>query len=288
MLLLALQVAWSRDVEAALAEAKRGDRLLVLHFQLAGRPLCKLMNEETFADVELGRRLKSFVPVFLDMAAHAELFERVVGGKGALGTAVVDASLDAVSVLTGYAGPRDVLRFLELAEQGYPKLKAVRGKVDPRELGDLYRDLQSPRRAEACWREGASMGDPACHERLARALVLRGKNLEAREQLAAFGASKSEEGRDRALLTEGMILALERRHAEAAKVLDVALAAHPASGEADQMLLALGFVRHQMGEDAKAIAILESLGKRFPASPWAAEARLRIEHIRNPPPDHEH
>ena len=288
LLWAALQVAWGRDVEAALAEARRADRLVVLHFQLAGRPLCKQMTDETFADPEVARRMASFVPVFIDLAAQSELFERAVGGKGALGTAVVGADLDPVSVLPGFAGPRDFLRFLELAEAGAPRLKAARGKAGPRELGDLYRDLQSPRRAEACWREGAAAGDAACHERLARALVLRGRNLEAREQLEAFRKAGLDAGRDHAALTEGFILTLERKHAEAARVLDEAARAHPGSDEADRTLLALSFVRHQLGEDAKAIEILEAMLKRFPASPWAAEARLRIEHIRNPPPDHEH
>ncbi len=288
MLLLALQVAWSRDVDAALAEAKRSDKLVVLHFQLAGRPLCRQMSEETFTDPELGRRLSAFVAVFVDMAARPELFDATVGGKGALGTAVVDATLDPVSVLPGYASAADFLRFLDRAERGYPGLKAARGTSTPRALGDLYRDLQSPRRAEACWGEGASKGDAACHERLARALVLRGKNLDARRHLDLFRTSGLEDGRDRAGLTEGMILALERKHEAAARSLEETLRVHASSPEADQMLLTLGFVRHQLGDDAKAIGILESLPKRFPASPWVAEARLRIEHIKNPPPDHEH
>lgn len=288
ILLLALQAAWTRDVDAALAEAKRSDKLVVLHFQLAGRPLCKQMSEETFVDVEVGRRLKSFVAVFVDMEARPELFDATVGGKGALGTAVVDAALDPVSVLPGYAAASDFLRFLDRAEKGYPALKAARGTATPLALGDLYRDLQSPRRAEACWGEGASKGDALCHERLARALVLRGKNLDARRHLEAFRASTPAAGLDRAAFTEGLILTLERKHAEAVRVLDQALAAHPASPEGDQILLSLGYVRHMAGEDAKAIGILESLPKRFPASPWVAEAKLRIEHIKNPPPDHEH
>lgn len=282
------QVEWTRDVEAALAEAKRADRLVLLHFQLAGRPLCKLMSEETFADAEVGRRSTSFLRVFVDMAARPELFDATVGGKGALGTAVVDATLDVVSALPGYAGPRDFLRFLDAAEKGWPRLKAARGTSTPRELGDLYRELRSPRRAEACWREGVEKGDLLCHERLARALVLRGKNLDARKHLEAFRASGPAKDVDRAALTEGMILALERKHAESARVLDAALKAHPGSAEADQMLLALGFVLHEGGDDKAAIATLRGMLARFPDSPWAAEAKLRIEHIQNPPPDHEH
>jgi tetratricopeptide (TPR) repeat protein len=278
-------VSWEKDVEAALAEAKRSGRLLLLHFQLAGRPACKRMSEETFADPDVARRLTSFHAVLLDMAARPELFERVVGGKGAIGTAVVDATLDPVSVLPGFAEPRDFLRFLDVAEKGYPRLKAAGG---PRELGDVYRDLQSPRRAEACWREGVEKGDLACHERLARALVRRGRNLEARTHLEAFRTSGPAAGLDRARLTEGLILALERRHAEAARVLEEALKSHPASDEADQMTLALGFVLHDGGDDQRALEVLEGLVKRFPGSPWTSDARQRIEHIRNPQPDHQH
>lgn len=288
MILLLLQVAWARDVDAALAEAKRDGRLVLLHFQLAGRPAGKLMNDETFADPEVAKRSTSFVRVFVDMARRPELFEKTVGGKGALGSAVVDADLDPLSTLPGYAGPKEFLLFLDRAEKGWPRLKAARGTSTPRALGDLYQELRSPRRAEACWREGASSGDVLCHERLSRALVLRGKNLEARKHLESFRTSTSSEGADRAALTEGLILALERRHGESARALEAALKAHPASPEADQMMLSLGFVLHEGGNDAGGIAALEGMLKRFPDSAWAGEARLRIEHIKNPPPDHEH
>ena len=69
---MSAQAAWGKDVEAALAEAKGSGRLVVLHFQLAGRPLCKLMNEETFVDPDVARRLTSFHAVFVDMAARPE------------------------------------------------------------------------------------------------------------------------------------------------------------------------------------------------------------------------
>lgn len=303
-------VEWSKDYDGARADARRQDRLILLHFTLEGRPVCKTMDEETFAKEEVAKALSErFIAVRVDIESNPKLFEATVGGRGGLSSCVVDADGDVVSSRNGYAGPEDFVRFLEKAKAGYGRIKAARQALSGRPkspegllaLGEAYRDCDSLRRAEDCYRralegEGLGGGDwqgPAAmgHERLARLCVMRGKNLDARQHLEA-ARRLDPEGRsaqkDRLQLTEGLTLAVERRHGEAAVVLRESIRLHPQSEELDHMLYALGFVLHQDSQDKPALEPLESLLARFPRSTWVLPAREQIEHIKNPQPDHTH
>jgi tetratricopeptide (TPR) repeat protein len=301
ILLLAQAVAWTRDYEAALAEAKKNDRRVAVHFQIKGRPAGQAMLEETFASAEVARRSAAFLNVWVDIDARPELFDRLLGGKGALGTCVVDGEGDVVSALPGFAGPNEYVRFLERAEKGYAGLRAAREKsgAGPEAmlaLAEAYREIESPRRAEDCYRkviEGGGAAGPAAvaHERLARYRVMRGKNVDARRHVAEFRRLDPENrtGRaDRILLTEGLAFYVERKFDESRRTLEEALAKFPQSPEADHLMVSLGVVLHESGDDKRAMPLFQEMLRRFPDSPWAPEARQRIEHIKNPPPDHTH
>ncbi|RPH35053.1 MAG: thioredoxin family protein, partial [Planctomycetota bacterium] len=57
-------VDWRKDYETARAESREKGRLLLLHFHTPGRPLCKAMDEETFANAEVARAARErFVSV---------------------------------------------------------------------------------------------------------------------------------------------------------------------------------------------------------------------------------
>jgi tetratricopeptide (TPR) repeat protein len=297
-------IDWKADYEAALAEARGNGRLVVVHFALEGRPLGREMAEQTFAHpgVVAASRGK-FLCVRIDIARQPDLFQKTLGTKGGLGTAVVDGTGDVVSALPGFAAPEAYLAFLEKAARGYPALRAARdgARADDAAslyaLGEAYESLDSPRRAEEEYARAVALGakDPKplalAHERLARIFALRGKNREAREHLAEFRRLDGGNafGRDdRALLTEGMILSLELKLEACAKHLEAALAKYPSGAESDQMLLLLGVTQHELKQPKAAMATLERLLREFPRSAWGADARLRIEHIKNPPPGHDH
>src|SRR5881396_2936506 len=120
-------IAWRRDYGAALVEAQKQGRLLVVHFWLEGRPLVQAMNAETFAHPEVVKLSdERFVNVKVNIAARPELFEKIVGGSGGLATCILDAEGDVVSALPGYADAPAYLQFLMKAEKGYGRLKAAR------------------------------------------------------------------------------------------------------------------------------------------------------------------
>ena len=283
---LIAQIAWGGEVDVALGDAAKSGRLVVAHFQIPGRPLGKLMDEETFANGDVVKRAAGFVWLRLDPSEKTAEFERFVGGKGAVATALLDGTGDAVSVLPGFAPVPEFLAWLDRGSKGWPDLKVAEG---PFAKGEVYERLGSPRRAEACFRQAA--GTAAAHERLARMLVRRGKNVEARAELAEFrrlDPSNASGREDRALLTEGLALVLERKPLEARRRLESSAKDYPDSPEADQRALALGWVQHELGDDKTAVSTMEQALTRFPKSAWAGELRLRIAHVKNPPADHEH
>lgn len=303
--LLADGVDWRGDYDAARAEAREKKRLVVLHFYMPGRPICRAMEEETFAQAEVARAIRErFVGVRLDVEAKPELFEAAIGSRGVLATCVMDPEGDVVSELRGYAGPQAFLKFLEKAESGFAAIRSAREalKAAPGDaaalvaLAEAYRASDSPRRADESYRkaiDAGGQGAPAAlsHERLARLCVMRGRNVEARTHLDAarkLDPDGKSAAADRLLLTEGLILAVERKNPEAAALLRGALQRFPSSPEADHMLFSLGFVLHQGSQDAEALQALEEAARRFPASPWLPAVKEQIEHIKNPQPDHTH
>jgi tetratricopeptide (TPR) repeat protein len=304
-------VDWRKDYDAAGVEARKTGRLVLLHFILRDRPVCREMDVETFAKAEVIQAIRErFIAVRADIESESTLFAATVGGRGGLATCVLDADGDVIAARNGYAGPQDFLKFLEKADAGHGRIKAAREALstEPESpgrllaLGEAYREGDSLRRAEDCYLRviesaklrgdaGARGAAATAQERMARLRVMRGRNLESRKHLEE-ARRLDPEGRnapkDRLLLSEGLVLAVERRNADAAKLLRDALQRYPASEEADQMLYTLGFVLHQDSLDKPALEILESIAPRYPRSAWLAAAREQIEHIRNPQPDHVH
>lgn len=298
-------IDWRSDYDAARNEAREKGRRIVLHFYMTGRPICRTMDEETFGQAEVARVVRDqFIGVRLDVEARPELFEAAIGSRGVLATCVMDGDGDVLSELRGFAGPQAFLRFLAKAESGYAAVKAARealasapgDAVRNYALAEAYREADSPRRAEECYRKvlaGAAVSPAvaASHERLARLNVMRGRNLDARTHLEA-ARKLDPEGKataaDRLLLTEGLILAVERKHGEAAVVLRDALKRFPSSAETDHLLYTLGFVLHQSNQDKPALETLEDAARRFPQSSWLPAVKEQIEHIKNPQPDHTH
>jgi tetratricopeptide (TPR) repeat protein len=304
-------VDWRKDYDAAGAEARKTGRLLLLHFSLADRPVCRTMDEETFGNADVVQALRDrFVSVRADIEAQPKLFEETIGGRGGLASCVLDADGDVISARNGYAGPEEFLRFLEKAVAGRVRIQAAHRALAASPdsapgllaLAEAYRESDSLRRAEAAYLRalerssgrddaGSKATAAACHERMARLKVMRGKNLEARrhlEEARRLDPEGRSAPRERLLLTEGLTLAVERRHAEAARVLQEALDRYPAGEEGDHLHYALGFVLHQEGRDKAALEALESIAARYPRSTWLAAAREQIDHIRNPQPDHVH
>jgi tetratricopeptide (TPR) repeat protein len=302
------RIDWKADYAAALAEARRDGKLIVVHFMIEGRPACVSMEEETLRHADVVAASKRFVGVKVDVDRRPDFYQGTVGGRGGLATCVLDTTNDVVSAVTGFIPADEYVRFLVRAERGHAALREAReaaasrpGDADSMSaLAETYLRLESRRRAEECYEGAIQLGAKAgkagasmvlCHERLARLAVVRGRNKEARGHLAEV-RRLDPEGKtgkaDRLLLTEAIALGIERRHLEAVRLLEDGLKGHPASEEADYMRFVLGFVLHQLPDDKRALEVLEDLVRSFPASAWIKTAKEQIGHIKNPQPDHTH
>jgi hypothetical protein len=151
------RIAWKENYEAALEQSRQQRKLLVAHFWLEGRPLGKEMNDETLSNLEVVRLAnQKFLNVRINISERPDLFDKTIGGRGGLGTCILDGSGDVVSALPGFAAPQVYLQFLRKAEEGYPRLRVARAaaKRSPNSvtalhhLAETYQELGSARRAE--------------------------------------------------------------------------------------------------------------------------------------------
>ena len=70
---------WKADVPAALGQARREGKLLLLQFTVPGRPACQAMEEETLGAPEVVRRCREkFVSARIDVERHPDLFQKTV------------------------------------------------------------------------------------------------------------------------------------------------------------------------------------------------------------------
>lgn len=303
-------IEWRVDVDSARLEARKAGRLLLVYFHLLDRPLCRTMEEEVLSKPEAAQAVGDrFVAVRADIDVHGALLESILGHRAGLATGVLDTDGDVVSARKGYVALPDFVKFLDRAAAGAPRIRearaaAAQGRTAGRvlALAEEYRACDSVRRAEQSYLEALeAAGSPieapvrgaaaACHDRLARIRIAQGRNLEARkhlEQARALDPEGRSARKDRLLLTEGLTLAVERRHAEAARVLKECVEGQADDEEADHAVYALGFVLHQSNRDAEALRVFEDGLKRFPRSTWAAAMKEQIGHIKNPQPDHTH
>src|SRR5258708_257467 len=183
-------IDWRTDYDAARIEAREKGRRIVLHFFMTGRPICRAMDEETFGQAEVARVVRDrFIGVRMDVEARPDLFEAAIGSRGVLATCVMDGDGDVLSELRGFAGPQAFLQFLAKAESAYSAVKAARealaaapaDAVRNYALAEAYREADSPRRAEECYRKvlagtSAPPALAASHQQLPRPKWMRGRN----------------------------------------------------------------------------------------------------------------
>jgi uncharacterized protein HemY len=91
-----------------------------------------------------------------------------------------------------------------------------------------------------------------------------------------------------ALVTEGYVLFKERRHADAAAVLERALATNELGEERQRALLYLGKALHESRQDDRAMPLLEALAREGTGSTFEAAARHTLGHVRSPDHGHTH
>lgn len=279
------------SLDAALKAAAEGARLVLVHFANPELPLSAEMDRTTFAeDSVAGIARLHFASVRFVLPADRDRFRRMTGGRGGLGTCILDPGGDTIAILPGYADAKAMLAFLKNTRKHWPALRRARKTGDPMALADAYAALDHRRKAEELYRKALPGDHGMGHAKLARLLALRGRNVEAMDHVKrAWKRGAGEISHEQLFVTEGLCLLIALKPQEAISRLGTDIHTFPSiDDEVDGITYVLGVAYHDSGNPKRALEELEKLVRQWPDSRWRPAAEERILHIKNPPPGHTH
>lgn len=282
---------WQNDLGAALVEARRAGREVVVFFALSGREMSDRMQARIEDPLIMSALARGrFVAVVCDGVERKRLYGAWIGGGEGMGVAVLDSAGAVYCARPGPQDPEQLAALLELCVQQRTALAELRMEqaADPSDplrqhaLGCLYLTLGCRVHAEPLLLEAATAGVVEARHRLARLYALDGNLVVARRWLKAAPRTPA------AMATEGYVLFKERRHAEAVAVFEEALATGRLGPERQRATLYLGKSLHEGRQDERAVPILERLSAEGTGSTFEAAARHTLGHIYNPDHGHTH
>jgi len=281
---------WQADLPAALSASRQAGQELVVYFALPGRVASDRMHA-ALADAQVLGALADggFAAVVADGSLRARLYTDWIGGGEGMGIAVLDAAGMVYAARPGPQDPPELAAFLRRCAAARGPLAAARaqlasrgGAADQLALGTLLLELGCRTAAEPLLLAAAVGGEFAARHRLARLYALDGHVVAARRwQPRAPDLPE-------ALVTEGYLLFKERRHAESAAMFERALARGGLGDDRQRALLYLAKARHENGEDAVAVPLLEALVAEHSGSVFEAAAMHTLQHLRDPQHGHAH
>ena len=284
---------WATQALPTLAAAKAHHAAVVIYFALPGRDLSDRMELESLgaAEVLAALREQDFYSLRLDGFEHQRLYGAHVGGGEGMGLCVVDRDGQVFAARPGPQDAPELAAYLRLVGARRPAIEAARAALamkpgDPRasyELGVLLLELGCRVGTEELLVTAAQGGVIDAHHRLARLFALDGRLTRARQWLRTAHRTPA------AAVTEGYVLYKERRHREAAQVLEQVLRVGGLPvGEELRARLYHGKALHQTGAESEAKAVLRNLVAEAPGSTFAGAALHTLNHIENPDHGHAH
>lgn len=282
---------WQTDLPRALSVARAAHRDIVVFFALPGRDASDRM-QRSLDDPAIGEALAAhgFDALACDGKQQARLCGEWIGGSEGMGIAVLDGDGRCYAARPGPQDPPELAAFLRRCANARDELARLRAIVaaptvaptDQHTLGCLCLELGNRRDAEPLLLAAATAGVADARHRLARLHALDGDLVRARQWLATAPKTSA------VAVTEGYVLFKERKHADAAKVLDAALRAGGLGDDRQRALLFLGKALHEDRQDDRAVPVLEALAAEGTGSTFEAAARHTLGHIRDPLHGHAH
>lgn len=282
---------WQTDLEVALRPEARGGRDLVVFFALPGREMSDRMQARLDDPVVMAALARGgFTAVTCDGVARKRLYGAWIGGGEGMGVAVVDPAGQCYCARPGPQDPEQLAALLDLCARERDALADLRRRQaaaprDPllqHELGCLYLKLGCRVHSEPLLLDAATAGVTEARHRVARLYALDGNVTAARRWLQAAPRTPA------AMATEGYVLFKERRHTDAVRVFEAALATGKLGEERQRAELYLGKSLHEAKDDERAVPILERLANEGTGSTFEAAARHTLGHIYNPDHGHTH
>ena len=303
--LLLLQVPamdWKKDYDAALLEAGKAARYLVVHFAGPNCPPCKKMDEVTYANPKVIEHCnRSFVNVWVYLDKENPLAKQF-GIHNIPTTCLLTPEGARVRKWEGYLGPEDYVKGLDRAVAAYKGLREIEPalRAEPesfelqRKIAAYYEDLGQPRRAaDALKKAAAKTADPKTQANLlARALgqlydveideALNDEILALAAQLDKTDGDGALGQKANALAARAQVAMNREKPAEAIKLFEEIADKHAASEKAPAALLWLGELYHHHLKDGKrAEKALKTILEKYPKSDVVEDAKEMLEHLKD-------
>lgn len=291
-------IDWKRDYNAALKEAQKDGRFVVVSFGGPDCAPCEMMKKSTFKDkatVEAVNKAYINVQVWLDGPNETA---KQFGIEVIPTTFLVTSTGERVRKWEGYLAPGEYQKGLESAVKAHLKMKEIEPKLklDPdslelnTEAASAYEALGRPRLAADALKRSASRTEDAKARAklLARALGLLSMvefddKLNAEILAVAEEMEKLDPSQRGEALTARAMAAMNRDKAdEAIALFEEVVEKHPTCDRAAMSMLWLADLYHHAKKDnAKAKKTLERLIEKYPKSEAVEDAKEMLEHLKN-------
>ena len=114
-------IAWTYDVDAGLAQAKKDGKPVMIDFMAEWCPPCRAMEDSTFGDSAVVEKASKFVPVRIDIDKQREVaakygaLARKYGGIGIPNILFLSSGGEKIKHIVGYYGPKQLVAAMDSA-----------------------------------------------------------------------------------------------------------------------------------------------------------------------------
>jgi tetratricopeptide (TPR) repeat protein len=250
-------IHWERDFNAALQKAKAQHKPLMVDFWADWCGWCRRLDETTYADRDVVRLSKDFVPVKVNTeGGRNDTLVALRYGVSELPTiAFISPSGRSILRLTGFRGPGQ-----------FPSIMLAAREAAGQVFGWETAIEKDPRNAEALSKLGVYLYEQEAYEE-SRDLLVRATHVDA---------DRPVEERKQVRLLLGIIRHYERRYPDAEALLKEALALQPPGPHEAQLLYILGRTYKAWGRFDQARPVLEQVVRSYPDSPFAQRAQQTL------------
>lgn len=296
VLLLQAGIDWKTDYKAALTDAQKDGRYVVVYFNTKDCAPCDAYKAETFADKTVIAAVnKAYINVSVFVDGPNDLANQF--GVQAIPTVfLVTSTGDRVRKWEGYLGPEDYRKGLADAAAAHGKIKVLEPKLklDPdsvelnTEAATVYAALGRPRAAaDALRRVAGRTDDPKARAKLLVRVLGQLYQVEVEDATNKELLATADEvekldpsQRDEALAARAQVSMNRDKPFEAMGFFEEVVAKHPTSDKAAVSLLWLADLYHHVQKDnAKAKKALERILKEYPKSDVVDDAKGMLHHL---------
>lgn len=279
------KLAWSRDDDAAYAQAGERRAPLLIHFR---GPNCGRRNAPGATDDRAGTGQSSGMsrPALGGELNDCDLMQQAVWENHA----VSEAAARFVAVLADGGDQKLNVRYQVvvnpttlIADPWGNEIFRVAHYLEPDKMTRLLQAIPTDFAPLAPWGRALQKDGNDIEALMGAAGYYQGQRLlQVSERLyekagATPAASAALSVRRQVAIARGLNLLLMGRHKDAAGLFDRALGEAPTGAGADALLLGLVNAHLQGGRRKEAAAALETLEKGWPGSPYAARARQNFD-----------